>query len=1273
MKVYKKNQHSLFVKPFGVQDKLYLALTVFIYFDLTAPDDPLTEQELWKTIPDLLKPTPILDVGMPKPRGEVLLTGSCFSPRGTERNASTVSFQVGSLRKELAVFGDRFWRKTRSGIDVITDPVPFSEMPLSWRQAFGGTDFPANPSGKGIKPVTGKGGELLTPLPNVEYRDSIIGSPADRPEPAGFGVVDMMNPDRQKKTGTYDDKWLKERWPYFPDDMNYEFFNCAPADQYIDAFFTGGEAIEIVNMHPDMQRISSHIPEVRIRCFVTKKEAPKSAIEVFQDVTTHVDTLWLFPSILRGVAMYRGTTEIYDEEYEDVLKIFIATERLGDAPLPLEHYLEEQKKALDRSVPIDMAPFQEAAKKVGDAMKRIKKIPKDLERSIKEAGGQAPVMPRTPTETAAIGQKVIGDNLALLDRLEAQSRDLHGKFGHLVKIDLTMFDRMRGSLSKASAALGDGAARIEGAKTKALQDAAKDLKAAAEKIKKQVPASVLGKGLPFDLEALLDRTKKVNPWHDRGFPLVIQWRRNLEADEGAQAALHQLGIERDTIKRAWLGINPAELTESKTAWGLAPPQNAPNADPKGDGSGDNALVIPAGLVLPRFDGPVLNRVLILPVGWSDGSVAGWNLIEGSEVTPFFLMAEEAAPVIAVADELQALLAEQEIGDACSIIVLAAPDEKPSKEADAQIKGAEDFLVVMPEKAAPGAKVWDAWVKAYPGCRPHVLPAGDTLFAARKMGIDIRAWIMDALSETFKAKHKIAPTLPKAGEYPTAEGLKVPIPTIDVKAIVEKSGKDIRSLIDAKTGDLMAKNAQVEANLLAQAREAVKKAGLDPDAMMKAPNPAPVSIAEAGQSMLAKLDVVAAAMKDKGVLSPEIEGKLKILADTVRKRSAEGQAALDAGMAKIEAAKKAGADAEAKAAAGGMPPGSKAIFAKYGMDTDLMVARTREEVIAMHGRGESLAFARVSGVDLSGLDLTGIDFTQAQCQKTNFTGSILTGADFTQVMAIEADFTGASLRGAKLDKCMFIKAKLGKADLREATMNQATIKDADLTDANLTGSTLYMVTIMGTPLVKTRFNDVRANLSILSDGDASDAVFKGAHLERCLIRRLTLDRADFSQAVLPSTTFMEVTGEAVRFYGAEMHKSRMGNNSRLPGADLRQVTFTLGSLRETDLSGSKFTGSTLDGALIEKCDLHGADLYGVCAKTCRFAKSNLEGADMRHINLFCGSLRKSRLVNADLREANLYAVDFYKAVFGATRLDDANVKKSLLSQRTDALRSEKGIT
>jgi len=476
------------------------------------------------------------------------------------------------------------------------------------------------------------------------------------------------------------------------------------------------------------------------------------------------------------------------------------------------------------------------------------------------------------------------------------------------------------------------------------------------------------------------------------------------------------------------------------------------------------------------------------------------------------------------------------------------------------------------------------------------------------------------------------------------------------------------------GDPVAKQAQVKAEFLARAGEAIKKAGLDPEEVLNTkPIPKPNAIAAAGDTMTAKLALSSDALKKQGTFTPDVEQKFGKISSDIKKMSQEGQARFDVGMAKLAAAKETAASSSVKVKVQEMPPGAKATFAKFGMDTDRMVKRTREEVIAMHGRGESLSFARLAGVDLSGLDLSGIDLNQAQCQKTNFAGSVLDGADFTQVMAIEADFTGASLQKAKLDKCMLIKAKLKKVDLRAAEVNMTTIKDADLSEADLSGSTIYMTTIMKTSLVKAKFNDIKANLSVFSDGDASDTAFKGARMERCLIRRLTLDRASFSQAALPSTTFMEVSGEGVSFYGADMHKTRMGNNSRLPGTDLRNVTFTQGSLRETDLSGSKFTGSCLDGALIEKCDLHGADLYGVCAKTCRFSKSNLERAEMRHINLFCGSLRKSRLVNADLRGANLYAVDFYKAVFGETKMDDANVKKSLLFKHTEALRSEKGIT
>ena len=1262
MKIYKKNHHSLFIKPFGIGDKLYLTLSVFIYFDLTNPDEPLTEQELWKTIPEQLKPMPVLDVGMAKPRGEVLINGSCFSPKGSTRQASMVSVRVGEMKKELAVFGDRYWKKTIVGVASVTEPVPFSEMPITWKNAFGGKEFADNPTGKGIDPVVTINGDSLVPLPNIEYPHKLIGSPSDRPAPAGFGPLDMMVPTRQKKVGTYDDKWLKERWPYFPEDMDYEFFNCAPEDQFLEGFFTGNEEIEIMNMHPDLQLISSHMPRLRIRCFVTKKELSKSKEEIFQDVPMHIDTLWLFPSILRGVAIYRGTTEIFDEEYEDVSRILIATEKAADKPGTLEYYLEQQKKAMDLTVPINMEPLHKASKKIGDMMKRIKKIPKDIEDAIKMATGKAPVMPRSPAETAATGKKVIADSLAILDKLEEQSRGFQKQYGHLMKIDLSMFQRMRGNLLKQAAHIDESLAKLETAAATAKKEVEAAIKSGANKIRDAFPAHILEKA-GFNPEALLEFKKTVNPWHDRGFPFVVQCRRNLEADHDTIDKLYKLGIEQRGIKRAWLGINYEELEEEKNLWGIVPK----------DGEAKD-IVIPAGLVMPRFNGAVLNRILVLPKGWEKGEpIVEMHLVENSDKTPLFYLCEDGAPVVAVADELQALFLEQEIGDACSILVLARPDEKPPKEAEEQIKASGIFILVLPEESSIVRDEYISWKKAYPDAILPYLPKGRTLFEAHKSGVDIRKWIMDMMPDDFVRRHKIAPEIPEAGKPPTKEGLTVPIPDIDIKGIIERSAREIRTYLEGKTSNIAVEAQNMKETLMANVRDAIKKAGLNPDEVLKMPDATkPVSFTEAGDMMVAKLREYKDFLSQKRQLTPELEGQIDNWTSNIKKMSQEGQAKFDRGMANLEEAKKTIASKMEEVKAQKMPEGARAKFLKYGIDPDRMVKRTREEVIDMYSRGETLKFSILSGVDLSGLDLSGADFSQAQCIKTNFAGSILDGANFSQVMANEADFTGSSMKRAIFDRTMFLKAKMKKANLSESSMRQVIFKEADLTEADLTGAILELSMIMNTPMVKAKLNNIKANLTVFSDGDATDMIFRDARLERCLLRRLIIDGADFSHTAFPSTTLMEVTGSQVRFYGADMHKGRMSNNTSLAGADMRDVVLTLGSLRDTNLREADFTGARLDGALIEKCELKNALLSKISAKTCRFSKCNLEGADMSYINLFGGSLRKSRLVDTDLSSSNLYAVDFYRSVFGMTKMDGANVKQSLLARRTGILKSDKGI-
>jgi hypothetical protein len=67
---------------------------------------------------------------------EVIVLGHAYAPRERPVSALTVALSVGKVRRELVVFGDRSWAPNRK---TISQPAPFTKMPLSYSRAFGGT------------------------------------------------------------------------------------------------------------------------------------------------------------------------------------------------------------------------------------------------------------------------------------------------------------------------------------------------------------------------------------------------------------------------------------------------------------------------------------------------------------------------------------------------------------------------------------------------------------------------------------------------------------------------------------------------------------------------------------------------------------------------------------------------------------------------------------------------------------------------------------------------------------------------------------------------------------------------------------------------------------------------------------------------------------------------------------------------------------------------------------------------------------------------------
>ncbi|MGH7987394.1 MAG: DUF2169 domain-containing protein [Candidatus Binataceae bacterium] len=341
MKIVKPQRLGLLYRSYQDGERCYLAATVAAFLPFENPQWLLPEAAMWKTIAAELGKDGVLDLGMPKTRGEVLIKGACFSPAGRPTPALQVRFQLGSIDKRLYVFGDRFWRR-----GAPSEPAPFTRMDISWRNAFGGAAYAQNPIGKGVAPVTDKNGLTAHPLPNIEDPAHLIGSPGDRPAAAAsFEPYDFIWPQRFSKTGTYDARWFAERFPGFAADMDWAIFNAAPADQQLQRFFQGGESFEISGMHPSKPLVSSRVTDIAMRCFINRKV---DGGESFEEIRTVPETLWLFPHLERAVVLFRGIAAINTDDAADVLQIIAGAEAAGQ-PKPASHYQEVLSARLDRA------------------------------------------------------------------------------------------------------------------------------------------------------------------------------------------------------------------------------------------------------------------------------------------------------------------------------------------------------------------------------------------------------------------------------------------------------------------------------------------------------------------------------------------------------------------------------------------------------------------------------------------------------------------------------------------------------------------------------------------------------------------------------------------------------------------------------------------------------------------------------------------------------------------------------------------------------------
>lgn len=274
---------------------------------------PLVEADVFTGEPGFSAPLYESDYAPRKPRCDILLNGSAYAPGGKPTERVTVSLRVGSWRKSFDVVGNRHWKR---GVLMVTstNPEPFTVMPISYNNAFGGVDrsqedpvkhrwYPTNHAGVGYHEYLGAEFVDGKPLPNTEETGRRITDPRGKYRPMAFGPIGRAWQPRPKYAGTYDQKWLDEVFPFLPADFKEDYYQAAPADQQTP-YLTGGEEVVLTNLTSEGRttfRIPSEAVPVSFFLKNLKENPSRGAVDsvVMEPDCGRFTILWRCSHLLR--------------------------------------------------------------------------------------------------------------------------------------------------------------------------------------------------------------------------------------------------------------------------------------------------------------------------------------------------------------------------------------------------------------------------------------------------------------------------------------------------------------------------------------------------------------------------------------------------------------------------------------------------------------------------------------------------------------------------------------------------------------------------------------------------------------------------------------------------------------------------------------------------------------------------------------------------------------------------------------------------------------
>lgn len=215
-----------------------------------------------------------------KPATDVIVNAIARAPNGTPARSWLCGVKIadgGELRleKALRVTGPRAWqpvwkcalsadeqkdwRSHRKQFDrwELSDPDPLTELPLRYEYGYGGeiaagkdddgkplfdTDH-CNPLGRGKLSAEWTDHTKPVPAPQIEDIDGKVCEPFKDYTPQSLSPIPPAWLPRRPLGGTYDQNWIDNVWPAWPEDYDFAYHNSAHPDLILDPYLKGGERV----------------------------------------------------------------------------------------------------------------------------------------------------------------------------------------------------------------------------------------------------------------------------------------------------------------------------------------------------------------------------------------------------------------------------------------------------------------------------------------------------------------------------------------------------------------------------------------------------------------------------------------------------------------------------------------------------------------------------------------------------------------------------------------------------------------------------------------------------------------------------------------------------------------------------------------------------------------------------------------------------------------------------------------------------------------------